>query len=68
MDAFYHILAGSDNFPKRDYIFGDKEKGHELLALGTSNYNREKNILVTLRLSKQSPADREVSVIWLQPE
>lgn len=68
MDAFYHALSGTNNFPKREYIFGDKEKGHELLAFGTSNYNREKNILVTLRLSKDSPADKEVSLIWLQPQ
>jgi len=68
MDAFYHVLAGTDNFPKREYVFGDKEKGHELLAFGTSNYNREKNVLVTLRLSKTTPADREVSLVWLQPE
>ena len=68
MDAFYHTLSGTDNFPKREYVFGDKEKGHELLALGTSNYNREKNVLVTLRLSKESPSDREVSLVWLQPQ
>lgn len=68
MDAFYHVLSGADNFPKREYVFGDKEKGHELLALGTSNYNREKNLLVTLRLSKESPGDKEVSLVWLQPE
>ena len=68
MDAFYNTLTGTNNFPKREYIFGDKEKGHELLAFGTSNYNIEKNVLVTLRLSKESPSDREVSLIWLQPQ
>jgi hypothetical protein len=68
MDAFYHTIAGPDNFPKREYIFGDKEKGHELLALGTSSYDREKNMLVTLRLSKESASDRDVSLIWLQPQ
>lgn len=68
LDAFNYKLSGTDNFPKREYIFGDKEKGHELLAFGTSNYNREKNTLVTLRLSKQSLTDKEVSLIWLQPE
>ena len=68
LDAFYYPLTGSDIFPKRDYVFGDKEKGHELLSFGISHYDRKNNVIATLRLSKESITDKAVSLVWLQPQ
>ena len=68
LDAFYYKKSGTESFPGRNYLLGHKEKGHDLLAFGTSYYDKDKNLLITLRLTKDSPSDNNVNLIWLQPE
>ncbi len=67
-DAFYYTLIGKDIIPKRDYVFGNpaSKSDHNLAIFSISDYNREKNIYVTLELSKEN-GKKGVRVVWLQP-
>jgi hypothetical protein len=67
-DAFLYKLEGDELVPKRDYIFGSGEAGHNLASFKISDYNAATNTLVTLKLNKKSPTNKAVSVVWMQPQ
>lgn len=68
-DAFMYKLTGSDVAPKREYAFGaPAAKGHILALYAISDYDRNKNVYATLRLDKESPTNKEVKLVWLQPQ
>jgi len=66
-DAYYFNASGSDIMPERQYVFEEPEKReHNLALFSISDYNKETNIYVTLRLAKGK--NKGVSIVWLQPE
>ncbi|MFM6924382.1 MAG: hypothetical protein ACKOU7_02695 [Ferruginibacter sp.] len=67
-DAFMYKLAGNDVAPKREYAFGAPAKGHTLALYAISDYDKKSNVYVTLKLDKESPANKEVKLVWLQPQ
>ena len=67
-DAFMYKLTGDDVLPKREYLFGEKEKGHALALLTISDYNRKNNTYATLMLDKSNTKSKMVSVVWQQPD
>lgn len=67
-DAFLYKLTGNDLFPKREYAFGEPVKGHILALFSASDYDKETNTYVTIKLNKESARDKMVSLVWLQPQ
>ena len=68
-DAYYFNVSGTDIVPEREFVFGkpDGRKQHNLGLFTISEYDREKNMLVTLKLENDG-GDKLVKVVWLQPE
>ena len=67
-DAFMYKLTGDEVLPKREYLFGEKEKGHALALLTISDYNRKNNTYATLMLDKSNTKTKMVSVVWQKPD
>lgn len=67
-DAFKYTLTGIDILPKRDYLFGERDKGHFLAAVTISSYNKTNNIYATLMLDKINTRNKMVSVVWQEPQ
>lgn len=65
-DAFMYELTGNDIMPKREYLFGEKDKGHALALLPVSAYNKQNNMLVTIRLDKKTDRNKTISIVWLE--
>ncbi|KIC93135.1 hypothetical protein OI18_19140 [Flavihumibacter solisilvae] len=68
-DAYFFNISGSDVMPERQFVFGKPEsrKEHNLALFTISDYDREKNTLVTLKLENDR-GDKGVKVVWMQPE
>ena len=66
-DAFMYKLTGDEVLPKREYLFGEKEKGHALALLTISDYNKKNNTYATLMLDKNNTRSKMVSVVWQEP-
>jgi hypothetical protein len=68
-DGFYYPLTGTDEVPKRDYVFGNPagRRDHILGLFSISDYDRKNNIYVTLKLSNDS-GKKGVQIVWLQPQ
>jgi hypothetical protein len=66
-EAFMYKLTGSDIFPKREYTFGvPAAKEHHLVLYSVSDYDRKNNVFITL--DKNPGSDKEVKLVWLQPQ
>ncbi len=67
-DGYFYKLNSKEVFPARDFVFGqpDGKRSHNLALFAISDYDREKNIYVTLKLEKEG-RDKGVKLVWLQP-
>lgn len=66
-DAFAYNIEGRDVMPGRKYVFGEPgRKEHNLAAFALSDYDRNSNIYVTLKLAKNGK-HKGVQLVWLQP-
>jgi hypothetical protein len=67
-DGFYFPLTGADMLPSRQFVFARPEsrREHELAIFSISDYDRERNVYVTLKLNKEGRS-KEVNLIWMQP-
>lgn len=67
-EAFYFNLAGDNVVPDRQFVFGKPEKKseHQLCLFAISDYNRETNQYVTMKLEKDG-RDKAVKIVWMQP-
>jgi hypothetical protein len=67
-DGFYFEASSNNTMPDRKYVFGEPEKhDHNLALFSISDYNKETNRYVTLKLAKEG-RDKGVAVVWLQPQ
>jgi hypothetical protein len=68
-DGYYFDISGDDVMPERKYVFGkpEEKKMHNLAIFGMSDYNREQDIFVTLKLENDR-GDKGVKLVWLQPQ
>jgi hypothetical protein len=69
-DGFYFPVAAGNAMPDREYVFEkpDSKHEHELGLFAVSDYDKEKNVYVTLRLVKESRHDKNVQLVWMQPQ
>ena len=68
-DAFMYKLTGNEVVPKREYYFGVTASKSNILALyAISDYDKMKNVYVTLKLNKEKATNKEVKLVWLQPQ
>jgi hypothetical protein len=67
-DIFYYEIDGKSDLPGRDYLFGkpEKEDDHNMAIFTVSDYDREHNIFVTLKLQKKGRV-KSARVVWLNP-
>lgn len=68
-DAFWFDASGDNILPRRNYIFGKEEnkRSHNLALFTVSDYDKDKNIYVTLKPEKDAH-DKGARLVWLQPE
>jgi hypothetical protein len=68
-EAYAFEIGNGDNMPKRQLIFADKEhkKEKDMALFAISDFDRENNVFVTLKL-EHIKGDKEVKLVWLQPE
>lgn len=68
-EAFSFEIGNGDNMPKRQVVFADKEhkKEKDMALFAISDFDRENNVLVTLKL-EHIKGNKEVKLVWLQPE
>lgn len=66
-DAFYYTL-GEPVLPQRTFLYGkpERKKDHNLVLFAVSDYDREKNMYVTLRLNVEG-RNKGVQVVWMEP-
>lgn len=66
-DAYVYSIEGKDIMPARKYLFSEPAKSvHNLAAFTISDYDRESNTLVTLKLNMDEK-HKTVNLVWLQP-
>lgn len=68
-DAYSFELLSGENMPKRKLVFEDKEhkKEKDMALFAMSDFDRENNVLVTLKL-EHVKNNKQVKLVWLQPE
>ncbi|QEC69987.1 hypothetical protein FRZ67_22795 [Panacibacter ginsenosidivorans] len=66
-DAYTFELQGKDVVLHRKYFFGEPEKGHTLCLFSECDYNKEKNILATIKL-QLGGKNKGMSLVWMQPK
>lgn len=68
-DGFYYDISGSDVLPKRNFVFGkpDSKRDHNLGLFAISDYDKNNNVYVTLKLIKEG-RNKGVCLVWLQPQ
>lgn len=65
-DAFVFETKSGEVMPHRKFLFGEPDgRNHNLAMLGLCDYNRETNLMATLRLYVEG-RDRKVRVVWLK--
>ena len=69
-DGYYYPVAPGNVMPDRDYVFGkpDGKHEHNLALFTVSDYDKNKNVYVTLKLVKESRHDKNVQLVWMQPQ
>ena len=67
-DAFCYPLSGAATLPPRSFLFGKPEgkKNHNLVLFAVSDYDREKNVYVTVRLNVDR-GDKGIQLVWMEP-
>jgi hypothetical protein len=67
-DGFYFTVAGNEPMPTRQFVFGKPEgrRDHNFALFTISDYNRNTNVYVTLKLAKEG-GKKGVQVVWMQP-
>lgn len=67
-DGYYYTLSGGDVMPARNFVFGKEErrKDHNMGLFAISDYDRENNVYVTLKLEKEG-RDKGVKLVWMTP-
>ncbi|MRG44153.1 hypothetical protein GFS24_03460 [Chitinophaga sp. SYP-B3965] len=67
-DGFYYTLEGSNVLPSREFLFGKPDRGrdHNLVLFAVSDYDREKNVYVTLKLNIDG-RQKGVQLVWMEP-
>ena len=67
-DGFYYTLEGNNTLPPREFLFGKPEKNrdHNLVLFAVSDYDQEKNVYVTLKLSVEGNR-KGVRLVWMEP-
>ena len=67
--GFSFNVGGNDIMPHRNYVFGRPESKREnnLALFAISDYNRDTNVYVTLKLEKEG-REKGVSLVWMQPQ
>lgn len=67
-DGYYYTLSGADVMPARNFVFGKEERkrDHNLGLFAISDYDRENNVYVTLKLEKEG-RDKGVKLVWMTP-
>ena len=67
-DAFYYPLEGENALPKRGFVYGepDRRKDHNMALFAVSDYDREKNLYVTIKLNMEGRS-KGVQVVWMEP-
>jgi hypothetical protein len=68
-DGVYVEISGSEALPERKFIFGKPEnkREHDLGLFAISDYDREHNVYVTLKLEREGKG-KNVQLVWLQPQ
>jgi len=68
-DGIYVEISGNEILPERKFVFGKPENKHEhdLGLFAISDYDREQNLYVTLKLEKEGRG-KNVQLVWLQPQ
>jgi len=68
-NGFYFVIDGKETMPQRKFLFGApaSKKENNLALFTISDYDREKNIYVTLKLEKEGKS-KGVKFVWLQPQ
>jgi hypothetical protein len=68
-DGVYVEISGNEVLPERRFVFGKPENKHEhdLGLFAVSDYDREHNVYVTLKLEREGRG-KNVQLIWLQPQ
>ncbi|MBS1577236.1 MAG: hypothetical protein JST09_18205 [Bacteroidetes bacterium] len=67
-DGYYYNISGYKTLPNRDFVFGKPEKRQNNLALfAVSEYNKNTNMYVTLKLEKNG-REKGVRLVWMQPQ
>ncbi|HOZ50467.1 MAG TPA: hypothetical protein PLU17_01310 [Chitinophagaceae bacterium] len=66
-DGFSFVTNGNDLLPSRKFVLGNtNNKNNQLAIFSISDYDREKDIYVTLKLDVDG-RDTKVKVVWLKP-
>jgi len=66
-DAYLYSVTGRDIMPTRQYAFGEPaKKEHNLALFSISDYDKNSNSYVTLKLAKEG-RQKGVQLVWLQP-
>ncbi|SFD46136.1 hypothetical protein SAMN05518672_10241 [Chitinophaga sp. CF118] len=67
-NGFYYSLDGSNVLPERNFIFGKpaKENFSNLALFTVSDYDRENNIFITLKVERRGK-QRNARLVWLKP-
>ncbi len=68
-DGFLYKLSGDQIFLNREFVFGkpDDKKTHNLALFAISDYDRENDVYVTLKLENER-GNKGVKVVWLKPQ
>ncbi|MES1216759.1 MAG: hypothetical protein ABUT20_14685 [Bacteroidota bacterium] len=67
-DGYYYNISGFQTLPERNYFFDKPDNKQNNLALfDVSDYNKQTNTYVTLKL-EQVGKDKGVKLVWLQPQ
>ncbi len=66
-DGFSFVTNANEVLPSRKFVFGTtNDKNNQLAIFSISDYDREKDIYVTLKLDVDG-RDTKVKVVWLKP-
>ncbi len=69
-DGYYFDVTGNNVLPERKFVFPTSKdnSAHNLGLFAISDYDRERNIYITLKLVKEGRREKNVQLVWLQPE
>jgi hypothetical protein len=67
-DGFYYMLEEKNDLPARNFMFGKPENDdtHNMAIFTVSDYDREKNLFVTIKVEKKGK-HKTARLVWLTP-